>query len=97
MESCNDNFWYAKKLSGKFLHLCDSLYVHTYTRFIHIIWKSLVLKSEYLNPTRLGLIEVKQVGTGCQSFWGRMERAWTYFYQFFIFLPLKLIYSYITD
>ena len=97
MESCNDNFWYAKKLSGKFLHLCDSLYVHTYTRFIHIILKSLVLKSEYLNPTRLGLIEVKQVGTGCQSFWGRMERGWAYFNQFFIFLPLKLIYSYITD
>ena len=55
MESYNDNFWYAKKLSGKFLHLCDSLYVHTYTRFIHIILKSLVVKSEYLNPTRDGI------------------------------------------
>ena len=55
MESCNDNFWYAKKLRGKFLHLCDSLYVHTYTPFICIILKSLVLKSEYLNPTRVGI------------------------------------------
>ena len=55
MESCNDNVWYAKKLSGKFLHLRDSLCVHTYTRFIHIILKSLVVKSEYLNPARDGI------------------------------------------
>ena len=55
MESCNDNFLYAKKLSGQFLHLgfC-SLYVHTYKHYIHIILKSSVLKSEYLNLNRLG-------------------------------------------
>ena len=50
MENCNDNFWYSKKLTGKFLHLCDSLHIHTYIHYIHIILKSSVLKSEYLNP-----------------------------------------------
>ena len=64
MESCNDIFLYARKLSGQFLHLgfC-SLYVHTYKHYIHIILKSSVLKSEYLNLNRLGRA-AKVLGVG---------------------------------
>ena len=51
MENWNDIFWCAKKIADKFLHLYDHLQV-----YIHIILKSSVLKSEYLNATRSGLV-----------------------------------------
>ena len=57
MENCNDNFWCAKKLTGKILHLHDSLNIHAYIHiYIHVILKSSGIKSEYLNPATVALV-----------------------------------------
>ena len=64
MENCSDNFWYAKKLTNKLLHLCDSyiyiymyIYIYVYIcTYIYIYIYIYIYKSEYLNPTRVGIV-----------------------------------------
>ena len=73
MENCNDFFWYAKKLTGKFLHLHDSLNIYAYIHiYIHVILKSSGIKSEY-SCNSCACLRLNRVGRAvkvCRAEWG---------------------------